>query len=217
MPDWYGSSIPTLLQDARRLFANAKDDAEIAEKLALYKVPEAQLDEGLAMIAAVVESGEDVSGEEVDRVQATGRVRESVEAVRSALADDRDLSRTVYDRASEAYTALRLRGRTPDARAEVLDEARAFYGALQARPALIDPIPGLSVEVVGERLAAVEAAAEDDRQQTAEKGEVDVASDDRKAAIAALRDHGSKTARIAKTALKDRPQLLEKLGLLARS
>lgn len=217
MPNWFRSSVPTLLQDARRLYTNAQADAQIADRLALYKVPAATLDEGIGLIAAVEGATQDVGGEEADRSQATGRVRGAVDEVEDALVGDRDMARTAYGRDSDEYGALGLRGRLPDARAALLDAARTFYGTLQARPDLVSPIPGLTDAVVAERLAAVEAAATADTEQAAEGGEVQVASGDRKEAVAALREHASKTAAIARRALADRPQLLETLGLLARS
>ncbi len=116
MPNWYRSSVSTLLQDANRLFGNAKDDAEIAAKLALFKVTAADLDAGLALIQAVKDTSEDLGGEETDRSQATRGVRAAVGDVEGDFAQDRDMARTVYARDSAEYADLKLRGEIPDAR-----------------------------------------------------------------------------------------------------
>jgi len=217
MPNWSSTPIPTLLQDARRLYTNAKGDAEIAAALALFKVPVATLDEGLALIATIDQTTADLGGETLDASEATTEVRQARAGVEDDYATDREMARTVYGRDSDGYQALGLRGRIPDARAAVLSAAKGFYGTLESRPGLIDPIPGLTPEIVTARLAAVEAAETADSDQADEEGDVDVVSRERTEAIAALRAHASKTARIAKKALKDRPQLREKLGLLERS
>lgn len=199
------------------MYTNAKADAEITALLDVYKVTTATLDEGLALIQAVEGATSDLGGETVDASEATAQVQAATASVDDLYTDDREMARTAYARDSAEYQALGLRGRVPDARAALLGAAKGFYTTLQERPALIDPIPGLTPETVAERLAAVAAAEEADSAQASEGGEVDVASEDRKAAVAALRTHASKTATVAKKALKDRPQLREKLGLLERS
>lgn len=217
MPDWSRASIPTLIQDARRLYVNAKDDPEIATRLDLFKVPVATLDQGLALIDAVEADSETLGAETVDSRQATGRVQRSTSALEDQFATDREMARTAYPRTADEYSALGLRGRIPDARAALLAAARDFYGTLRDRPDLIDPIPGITPENVPTRLAAVQNAQTADTTQAAEAGDVEVVSDERKANVAALRTHASTTARIANRALADKPQLREKLGLLERS
>ena len=217
MPNWSRSPIPTLLRDARRLYTNIKGDAEIAAQMALYKYPESRIDEGLTLVADVEEDSQTYGAEKADATQATGQVQAATTDVETAYTGDREMARTAYARGSDGYQALGLRGDAPDARAAIFAAAKDFYGTLQARPDLIEPIPGLTPDAVTERLAAVTAAETADVAQAAEGGEAEVASDERKEAVAALREHASKTARVAKGALKDRPQLREKLGLLERS
>lgn len=217
VPDWSRSPIPTLITDARRLYINARDNAEISALLTTYKVTAATLDEGLALLQAVVDASSAYGAETVDASQATGAVQAATDEVADAYTEDREMARIPYPRGSDEYEALRLAGSPPRARAEILGDARDFYNTLQARPDLIDPIPGLTPETVTARLAAVLATDTDDTTQTAEEGEAQVASDARKAAVTALRRHASQTARIARRALADRPQLREILGLLERS
>ncbi len=217
MPNWSRSPIPTLVQDARRLYTNAKGDPEIVALLDVYKLTAAQLDEGLALLAAVEAASGTLGGETIDASQATGTVQQATTGVDGTFTEDRELARTVYRRGTQEYEALGLAGEPPAARAALLGAARDFYTALQNRPALIDPLPLLTPELVAERLEAVRIAEKADTKQADEGGDVEVASEGKKTAVASLRTHASKTARIAKKALKDKPQLREKLGLLERS
>ena len=85
------------------------------------------------------------------------------------------------------------------------------------RPDLVGAIRGLSPERAAEGAQLVTAYRTAAATQARESGEVDVAAQELREAVAALRAHAAELAGSAEDALADRPQLRETLGLLERS
>ena len=78
-------------------------------------------------------------------------------------------------------------------------------------------VRGLSAETVAEVQVLIAAAQDTGSKQTLESGDFERARNTQQAAVRALREHAALTAKDAAAALKDHPQLRERLGLTERS
>ena len=225
MANWSRMSVPELIEAATTLYTNARDTPEIVAALEAFGYerdpgPEddaGDYDDGLALVADVSRERTELAAEQADEDQAHDDLAAAVGRLYARLVQDRKRARRAYDRDADGYAALQLSGNTPRAHADLAATADEFYGTILSRPDLVEPVRGLTTERAAEGadlVAAYRAAATD---QARESGEVDVASEELKEAVAALREHAAELAASAEDALADRPQLRETLGLLERS
>ena len=225
MANWSRMSVPELIEAATTLYTNARDTPAIVAELEEFGYerdpgPEddaGDYDDGLALVADVSRERTEYAAEQADEDEAVQAAAAAAGALRARLTQDRKRARRAYDRDTEGYAALRLSGSTPRARADLAAAADAFYGTIAERPDLVAPVRGLSTERAAEGTALVTAYRTAATDLARESGEVDVASEELKEAVAALREHAAELAAAAEDALADRPQLREVLGLLERS
>ena len=219
MASFHRLPIPDLLRDARDLYTNARDDDEIFALLSAepWGFTEADFDAGLALVQAVTTALGTEAREELEARQATTAYDAAADAVRAAYNLHRDLLRSRYDRDAPEYSGLGLAGETPGDREDLLKDAADFYGTLSSQTDIVAAVRGLSAETVAEAQGLVEAARDDGSAQTKEAGDAERARATQQAAVRALREHAALTAKDAAAALKDHPQLRERLGLRERS
>jgi len=219
MPSFSNAPIPDLLRDARDLYTNARDDAEVFAILSAepYLFTTADFDAGLALVQAVTDAQSTEARESLESQQATQAYGAAVQAVERAYAGHRAQGRKVFPRGTPEYGALGLGGDAPDDREDLLRDAGRFYDALAASPDVVAAVRGYSDAVVADAQALVRVATQAGTAQTKEQGDLDRVGVARKDAIRTLRKHAALTASDCAHALADHPQLRERLGLLERS
>lgn len=206
-------SIPDLLLVARRLFTNALATDEIKGEL----VPDYFEEAGLAEGAALVEEVQRLSGEQQrERTEAD----EAVDAAQAAAAQvvarytaHRKFARRIYPRSSDHYGTLGLAGSVPTNRAGLFAAAFAFWTKLKDRPDLAAPIPGVNDASITRGLGELAEAQRLDAAQKKEEGEASGATDARDAQVADLRRQTGTLATVCEEVFKNRPGLLDQLGL----
>lgn len=212
-------SIDDRLAAAHLAVTNALADPGLLALLAQRSYTEARLNEGKALVEqarllqAKVQRHRGLQYGSTDALKAAWGAaqrahRTHIELTRVALAGNRNLQ--------EQLGVLGARSRTVVAWVE---QARHFYrnalASAEAR-ALLEPF-GLDQATLEAGLAQVEMVESTRAQQVHLRGEAQDAAGRSKAAMAEL-DAWMKTfLRVARVALQDRPQWLEKLGILARS
>jgi len=212
-------SIADLLRDARDLYTNARDDAEVFAVLSAepWGFTAADFDAGLALVDTATEALKTESREGREARRATHDYDVAVDAVRASYNRHRARLRDRIARDDPDYAGIGLVGEAPGDRETLLKEADDFYGFLSGRSDLLAGVRGVSPEAVAEVQALIEAARTAGSAQTREAGEAEGAQKAQQAAVEALRRHAALTAKDAAAALADHPQLRERLGLLERS
>ena len=203
-----------LLKDARTLYSGPLEDTEIADALALYDytAPD-DFDAGLALVESFQNRLGDQSAEYADKLAASKAARNAAADVQSLYSAHRRVARRRHPRGTDGYAALNLSGPIPDARAELLKDAGTFYDTLAQRPDLTEGVRGLGPTQVTAGQDAVTAARDATDALARETGEAVHASDLLTQTETQLRTDAGELAEVARIALADRPQLLEKLGL----
>jgi len=219
MASFLDLSIPDLFRDARDLYTNARDDAEVFAILSAepWSFTAADFDAGLALVDAVTEALKTEAREGREARQATTDYAGAVAAVETMYNAHRERLRDRFRRRDPEYGALGLAGETPDDREDLLKEAADFYARLAGEADLVAATRGLSAALITEAEALIEEARTAGSAQTKEGGDAQTARTAQQAAVGALRQHAGLTAKDAAAALADYPQLRERLGLLERS
>ena len=194
---------------------NSLSDPEIQSLVAQFGYPAEKLNEGKALYDCALSA---VNAEKAD----AGAQQESSRILTQAEKSARDayqalakVARAVFLKDKAQLSALGLTGSTPKDTAGFLAAAYTLFDNARTLPTLAD-YGYNSVKLQSERakIAAYDTA---NQQQEAAKGAAQQATREQDAALQALNDWTAQYLKIAKVALSGKPQLLEKLGVLART
>ena len=211
------ASIPDLLTNAETLYAGSRDDAEVAAALEPYGYTADDHDADLEAVAELRRLIGVQAAEYRDQYGATQEAAARATAVRALFVAHRRRTRRAHPRGTDGYAALRLGEPVPQARPDLLAAAERFWRTLAERPDLTTEARRLDAAVVAQAREALALAQAAVVAQARETGEAQDASEAVATAADALRADAAELAADAREALADRPQLLEKLGLTARS
>lgn len=213
MPPRPKQSTAEQLNAAQIAISNSLTDPQINSAVAQYGYPMAKLNAGKALYEAALAAVNAQKSGQGDQRNSTANVKAAEKAARDAYQAAAQVARAALSK--EDQTTLGLTGKEP----------RDIAGFLQAAYTLFDNAAstGLLTDYGYDeaRLAAERAkiAAFDTANQTQElaKGAAQQATQEQDAALAALNDWLAQYLKIAKVALRGKPQLLEKIGVTARS
>ena len=140
---------------------------------------------------------------------------QAAKSARDAYQSLAKVARAVFRRDKAQLNALGLNGNMPKDTAGFLASAYALFDNAQSLSALAD-YGYDSVKLQSERIkiAAYDTA---NQQQEAAKGAAQQSTREQDSALQALNAWKAQYLKIAKVALSGKPQLLEKLGVLART
>jgi len=211
-------SIPEEFAFDQLAIDNALSNPTLLNYLAEVGYVEDRLKAGRALLQRAMDLHRQQGSERGDQHSATDAKGAAWDEANKAYMTQIKLARiAIKDRGQR--DRLKLDGDRKQKFAEWRDQVEAFYfnvlkdEALQARL--------LEVNVTVDKLAAayelVKAAYAAHQSQATEHGEAQDATDARDAALDELRDWMSDYLAAAHVALEERPQLLEVLGILARS
>ena len=206
------TTIAEQLNAAQLAVSNSLADDEIKTLVAAYGYSAEKLAEGQALFDAAQAT---VSAQE----QAAGAQQAATEALKAAksAAFDAYQSLSKVARAvapKSALTGLGLAGPMPRGTASFLNAANIlFTNASTTLPELAQY--GYSGIQIAAGHAKITAFAQADQAQEAAKGAAQQATRDQDAALAALKKWVAQYLKIARVALRAKPELLEKLGVRA--
>jgi hypothetical protein len=211
--------IESLLADAHVALTNAKTDTDLPAVLTPFGYDAERVDEGLVLLDAARTAYEAQKAEYADQYAATDALNAAAAAARAAYVRHVKLARVAFKTNSSASTKLNLRGDRQRTLDGWMAQARAFYNTLQAEAALQDVMARFNVDAtaVTEAQAALDAVETARSQRQIEKGEAQEATERRDDAVAVLQGFMSDFYQIARIATEDRPQLLEKMGIVVPS
>lgn len=212
-------SIPDLLNEAETALRNALSDQTLLDALGELGYDEATLQEGQSLLEAAQDAQQTMTVEYSEQYEATEALEAAYETAHSTYVRHLEVARIALKDERGAAEALKLRGRRKRTISGWLEQARTFYDNALANQDVLDALAGFNVtsEELTDGQAQVEAVAEANSMQEQEKGDAQDATHARDAAVDALDEWMSDFYAIARIALEDRPQQLEKLGLTVPS
>ncbi|MGD2253948.1 MAG: hypothetical protein PVF70_13620 [Anaerolineales bacterium] len=212
-------SIAELLNAAQLAINNSVADAEIMELVAAYGYDSPRFQDGrMRYLAAVeaVDAKEAAAGAQHDATEKEQKARSEAKDAYQALAK---VARAIFKGDQPALTAMELRGPMPQATAPFLARAYLLFDNALKMPELMEALApygydAARLQAERDRIVAYDQSNQD---QEAAKGAAQDATRAQVDALALLRDWYAQYRKIARVALRGRRQLLEKLGIPART
>ena len=198
---------------------NARSDGDLAGPLAEFGYDAERLTQGWALYEAAVAAQQRFTQEYGEQFTASDAFTVAKDAAQATYSRYVKIARVALKEERGAGAKLALDGRRKRSLAGWLAQARQFYANAQADAEVLAALGQFGV--TAEKLAAgqaqvdgVEALAAAQKKET---GEAQQATQKRDEALEALDAWMSDFVAIARIALEENPQWLEKLGVLARS
>jgi hypothetical protein len=208
-------TIATRLNAAQIAISNSLADGEIQPLVAAYGYSPAKLNEGQCLYDAALAAVAAQKAAAGEQKQATEELLKAEKSARDAYQSLAKVARAIFKDDKARLTALGLTGAAPRDTAGFLVAARALFENAAAAPDLAQ------YGYDGERLIAEKAkiAAFDlaNQRQEAAKGAAQQSSREQEAALTALEAWRAQYIKIARVALRGKSQLLEKIGIPART
>jgi hypothetical protein len=213
------TSIARQLSAASLAINNTLGDAEILGLVAAFGYNTTRMSEGqrIYLAAASAVNGQTVAAGA--QRQATLNLRSAEQRARASYQALAQLSRAVFMRNPATLAMLGLVGTTPSASPEFLRAANTLFDTAMRIREISATLASYGYDDAKLRrehevIVAFSRACE---AQVAAIGAAQQATRDRKAALKAQADWLAQYLKIARIALRDKPQLYEKLGGVARS
>jgi hypothetical protein len=208
-------TIAQQLNSAQLAISNSMSDPEIQSLVAQFGYPADKLNEGKALYDAALAA---VNAEKADagaQQESSRMLAQAEKSARDAYQSLAKVARAVFLKDKAQLNALGLNHNMPLDTAGFLAAAYTLFDNARTLPALADygyDSPKLQSERA--KIAAYDTA---NQQQEAAKGAAQQATREQDAALQALNDWTAQYLKIAKVALSGKKQLLEKIGVLART
>lgn len=212
-------SINERLTAAQVALDNVQADAVLQEALASFGYQAERLQEGQDLLTEARTAHETVTVEYGDQYDATDAMKAAYETASTTYMRHLKVARVALQNGRGTAQKLHLDGRRKSTLPDWIKQARSFYenalanGEVQAALGRF----GITSEQLERGQAQVDAVAAANAVQEREKGEAQNATEKRDAAVDALDAWMSDFRTIARIALEDQPQQLEKLGVYAPS
>ncbi len=196
-----------------KLITNAQKVPEIKTALSEYGYTPARYTHARELLttvkAGLADSSLDFGGQKV----ATGDERTAKQEAYAAYQGAAKIARKVLSPAELAQ--LGLPARQPRKTGDFITAAYTVFDNLSSTRALAEY--GFTADKIAAERAKIEAYAQADQAQAEAIGTKEQSTQDLQAAFTELNDWATTCAQVAKVALAKKPQLLEKLGIKARS
>ena len=194
---------------------NSLSDPEIQGLVAQFGYPAEKLNEGKALYDAALAAVNAEKAQAGGRQESTRLLAQAEKSARDAYQSLAKVARAVFLKDKAQLNALGLNRNMPLDTAGFLAAAYTLFDNAQSLSALAD-YGYDSVKLQSERIkiAAYDTA---NQQQEAAKGAAQQSTREQDSALQALNAWKAQYLKIAKVALSGKPQLLEKLGVLART
>jgi hypothetical protein len=219
MPAQPKTTIAGQLNAARVAINNTLADSELHAMVALYGYTNDRMREGQRLYdAAIAAVNAQVAAAGTQR-QATLQARTAEQQARASYQALAQLSRAVFARIAAQRTTLGLGGKTPQVISEFLTAAATLFENAMNLPDIQQELGkyGYTAERLTQECAAIAAFEQANQAQVAAIGAAQQATRDQRVALTALNQWVAQYLKIAKIALRSKPELVEKIGGVARS
>jgi hypothetical protein len=217
-------SIASQLNAAQVAISNALADARVVAMLSQFGYTAAKIKEGQKLYQAArlaVNAHKTMSGEQQYKTSEVKKITKNAYDAYQALAK---VARAIWQHDKPKLAALGLHGAMPRSTAGFLNAAYTLFDNAAKGEAAADKSGteelaeyGYTRAKLAAERAKITALDRMNQAQEAAKGEAQNAGRDQQAAIRALNQWLAMFTKIAKVALRTKPEYLEKLGILARS
>ena len=212
-------TIEQLLYEAGLRINNSLSDAKVLGAVSEMGYPETKLNEGAALLeetTALVETQKKEYGE-VDEAQSV--FENQRRTANKTYMDMLSICRVVFKNDVKAITSLELNGRRARTISGWLKQTSGFYRAILGNEEWKNALAvyGQTEDKLTAQLTAVEEVARMSESVKKEKGDAQNATQERDEKLEELAEWVSDYEVIARIALAEKPQLLEKLGIVVKS
>ena len=207
-------TIADRLAAARLAIEGALADPEVLAELSVFGYEQTRIEEGLALYQETRSLNEAQMAKYGDQYDATANVNSAWEIADSEFAVSRRIARIAMKDNLKALGSLRLNESRKKRFAKWTVQAEAFYNNLLAEPALITQMGrfGYDQARLEAEAAQVRSVIDADVVQEGAKGQAQEGTLMRDEKLDALDEWMSDFKAVARIALTDNPQRLEKLG-----
>ena len=215
----YNRSIDQILADAQLAIDNSLNNPKVLAALADFGYTRDRLSRGKQLYSTAAAAQLTQTSESGGQISASAVMNAAWSAAKKTYMRFVKVARVACKKDAGIATQLDLTGRRKESLSGWLAQANQFYQNALADKAILNELKSFGITDTKlkaglDQLKAVETA---NLLQEKEKGEAQAATQKRDAALDALQDWMSDFIAIAKVALEEDPQLLEGLGVLARS
>lgn len=200
---------------ARVAISNALADAGVKAAVAQYGYNAAKLNAGKALLDAADAAVGGKTAGLGDQKGATAQVKSAKNAAKAAFENLAKVARAIFPRDKGKLTTLGLDKAMPRDAAGLISAGNTLFDNALANSDIKAALAGYGYEAgkLTAEKAKVSAFDTVNQQQEAAKGQSQMGTAGQTAALSALDDWMSQFLKIARVALKDQPQQLEKLGI----
>ena len=212
------TGISDRLARANVAISNALSDAQIGKLLGEYGYQTQKLSEGKTLLEAADLAVKRQVAAHGDQKEATARFLSAEKTARTAYQNLAQVARAAFARDKAKLAVLGLNAAMPKALPLFLTMATALFDNAGHTAEIAETLKGYGYgadKLAKERAKIVELSAADQSQESA-KGAAQQATFEQNRAMEALDYWMGGFVKVAKVALRDQPQLLEKLGILKR-
>lgn len=212
------STVAKQIERARLAIDGTLTNLDIQDAVTPYGYPAPRIQEGKALLDTVLAKRNAAESRRTVKQSATEDVKRATNATYQAMTPLVGIARAVLTSNAVARGALGLdRGPLPRSRAGLLDAGRRFLNALDSDTALATTLAGYGLTAAKRAALKTSLTALEGAQttQAGAKGEAEDASPAAQEALDALNAWVMQYRKLARIALKEHPQLAEKLGIKA--
>ena len=212
------TGISDRLAKANVAISNALSDAQIGKLLGEYGYQTQKLSEGKGLLEAADLAVKKQVAAHGDQKEATARFLSAEKTSKTAYQNLAQVARAAFARDKAKLAVLGLNAAMPKALPLFLTMATALFDNASHTAEIAETLKGYGYsadKLAKERAKIVELSAADQAQESA-KGAAQQATFEQNRAMEALDYWMGGFVKIAKVALREQPQLLEKLGILKR-
>ena len=213
-------AINALLTEGELFVQNAQDDGPIEEAFAGIGRGADYFAKGEHLLKRAQDLHEKQQAEYGDKYAATETLGDERREAKNLYMRHLKFARIALAGDTEARSALGLGGDRERDLEDWMGQARTFYNNIATDERLQEALEaevGLSREDVERAQEEVEDVARAFEAKMSEKGEAEESTKERNAAFDILEDWVNEGQALARVLMEERPQQLEKLGLVARS
>ena len=213
------TSLAAFLNKARIAIDGSLNHSEIQGYLSQYGYALERLQAGKSLYETAFSAHERQKKEFGEQIDATAEFKKVWEEAQKNYMRYVKIARIAFKDKPGIFTELALNGKRKRSFSGWLLQASQFYGNLLGEQQRLEAMGnyGITPELLTAGQVDLEAVQTANISQQKEKGDAQAARETRDEAIDNLDDWLSDFIAIAKIALEEKPQLMESLGILARS
>ncbi len=213
------NSISEQLNASQVAITNTLADAEIQGLVTQYGYPPEKLNEGKALYDAALSAVNAQIAAAGSQFQATSNLKTAEATARDAYQALAKVARAVFINDSARLAQLGLSGSMPRTIAAFISSAYTVFDNAVNVPEIKSALEsfGYTEEKLGQERLKINAYDAANQQQESLKGAAQQATRDQDTAIKAMNSWLAQYIKIAKVALRDKKQLIEKIGVTART